>query len=216
MPFCRALVELATDTLIPSDVITNTWHFETPGAVADAGTAITDNLDAFYTAIQAHLSSVLTGAGTVLLYDLEDPSPRPPVFTGAISFTPDTAAYPNEVAVALSYQAPVVAGEAQARRRGRIFIGPMSQDAGTSSTGGPRPSSSCRTDICAAADALKDDTTLAGLVWSVFSPTTAGAPPWSSGDLATAFHAVTNGWVDDAFDTIRSRGVAATNRTLFT
>lgn len=215
MAFARVIVTLQNDTAQPVDAATNTWHFQTPGAVADAATAITDNLDAFYTAIQTYMSVNLTGTGACDFYDLEDVSPRAPVATTAISFAPGTDGFPNEVACCLSYQAPQVSGESQARRRGRLFIGPLATGTGSDQTGDIRPTSTFRNALVQAAEALMDDTTLPGLVWSVFSPATAGPAPWSAGTLGDSFFTVTNGWVNDAFDTQRSRGLAPTARTLF-
>lgn len=215
MPFARCLVTLNNDTLQPVDQVTNTWHFQTPGAVADAGTAILDNIDAFYSAISTYLSINLTGTGEIDLYDLEDPEPRAPVFNGSFTAGVGTNALPNEVAVALSYQAPIVSGTNQARRRGRLFIGPLATNVMATGTGDQRVASGFRNALVAAAEALMDDTTLPGLVWSVFSPTTAGAPPWSAATLGDSFFTVTNGWVNDAFDTMRSRGAAPTTRTVF-
>lgn len=215
MAFARVLATLNNDTLQPVDQVTNTWHFQTPGAVADAGTAILDNLDAFYTAISTYLSVNLTGTGDIKIYDLEDPEPRAPVFEGDMTFGAGTNGMPNEVSVCLSYQAPIVSGTNQARRRGRLFIGPLATTAQATGTGDMRVASGFRTALVTAAEALMDDTTLPGLVWSVFSPTTAGTPPWSAGTLGDSFFTVTNGWVNDAFDTMRSRGLAPTTRTVF-
>ena len=212
MGYCRAIVELNRDTLIPKDLTVNTWYFEPPGAISSSAADITTALDTFYTAIGGLLSPVLTGTGSVAYYDLEDPEPRVPVATGLITFTPDTTGLPEEVALCLSFQGAVVSGEAQARRRGRVYLGPLSSDGSTLFTGYYRPSSGTRSSITTAANALMGT---AGINWSVFSPTTAGPPPWAAGDLANAFTPVTNGWVDDTFDTQRRRGAPTTARTVF-
>lgn len=215
MPFARVQARLHRDSLLPEDESINTWHFVTPGDVAAAATAITDNLAAFYSAIQAQLSQVNTGSITYDFYDLEDPTPRVPVASTGSSFTPGGSAFPSECAITLSFQGVVVSGQNQARRRGRVFLGPLSQASGIVVGGDLFISPGVRTTICAAADALASDTTLPGLVWAVFSPTTAGAPPWSAPVLSEAFVTITNGWVDNAYDTIRSRGSEANARTVF-
>lgn len=215
MAFMRALVELNNDSLIPRDLATNTWHFRTPGSVAAAATDCTANLNAFYTAIGTYLSASLTGSGTVKYYDLEDAEPRAPVATGLISFTPGANQFPNEVALCMSFQGPLVSGSPQSRRRGRLFLGPLSTTGGTGATGDLRPGAACRNAVCTAADALMSDTSLPGLSWAVFSPSTAGPPPWSAGALDDAFVTVTNGWVNDAYDTIRSRGLSPTTRSVW-
>lgn len=215
MAFARVQVELINDSVLTRDSAINTWHFQTPGSVAAAATDITDNLDAFYSAIQSLLSSTCTGTANLKFYDLEDATPRPPVATSSFIFSPGGTALPGEVACVLSFRATTVAGQVAARRRGRIFLGPLSQSSMSVSGGDVRISAGSRTTITAAAAALRDDTTLSGLIWSVFSPTTAGSPPWSSGALSGSFEAVVAGHVDDAYDTVRSRGLSALARTTF-
>jgi hypothetical protein len=214
MAFARVLVQMLNDTALPKDMAVNTWHFRTPGSVADASATINANLDTFYTALSTYYSPVLTGTCTTKYYDLEDNEPRAPVAESSfVMGTLGSSGLPNEVAVCMSYQAPIVSGTPQARRRGRLFLGPLSTNITSSSTGDQRPSSGARTAIAAAADALMSDTTLPGLIWSVFSPSTAGTPPWSAATLGDAFETITNGWINDAFDTMRSRGLAPTART---
>lgn len=62
-------------------------------------------------------------------------------------------------------------------------------------------------------DAMMDEVGSGDCRLSVFSPTTAGAPPWSSGELDAATFPVVAAHVDNAFDTVRSRGVVASTRT---
>lgn len=215
MGYCRALVELNRDTLIPEDLVVNTWHFITPGSVADAAADLTVNIDAFYTSIGSLLASSLTGTGTIKYYDMEDPEPRSPVATGSVVFTTANNSLPGEVALVLSFQGPLVSGANQSRRRGRLFIGPLGTAVAEASTGDVRPTASARNTLVTAAEALMDDTSLPGLIWTVFSPTTAGPAPWSEGALEDAMTTVTNGWVNDAFDTMRSRGLRPSARTIF-
>lgn len=217
MGFMRCQAELANDSLLPADRAINVWHWRTPGDVGDVTTEVSVLLDTFYTAIDDFLSASLTGNIVLKFYDLEDPEPRAPVdqisiAMGAVAAT----AYPGEVACAMSFQGPIVSGFSQARRRGRIFLGPLASGAGSGTTPDVRPSTSFRSTVCTAADNLMSDSTTPGLIWSVFSPSTAGAQPWDATALGNAFVTITNGWVDDAFDTIRSRGVKATTRTTWT
>jgi len=51
-------------------------------------------------------------------------------------------------------------------------------------------------------------------VWAVFSPTTAGPAPWDEATLEAATTWVTQGYIDNAFDTQRRRGTKATARSL--
>lgn len=216
MGYARVQVGLRNDSLLPADIAMNTWHFVTPGDPGDVTTEVATLLEAFYDAIGTYLSNGLNGTADVKLFDLEDPSPRPPVGETTFTFSPSAGqTLPHEVALAMSFQGPVVAGTAQARRRGRLFLGPFDADAQTTAVGDSRPSGTMINAIVAAAETLMTDTTTPGLIWSVFSPTTAGPPPWSSSELANAFVTVTNGWIDNAWDTVRSRGTAATSRTVW-
>jgi hypothetical protein len=203
-------------TGIPEDVITNVWHFEwlvgTPSG--SNFTNLRNNLDAFYTSVYT------IGAGAdwiapwvdisncrIKVYDLDDPIPRAPVYenTFAITATPVTnSSVPLETAICLSFQGEPVSGTPQARRRGRIFIGGWAglADAGDA-TSFPEVSSELRTGICAAAETLYDAMAEDDWFWVV----------WSRVDEEAAL--VTNGWVDNAFDTQRRRGNAATARTTF-
>lgn len=215
MGFCRVQVAFLRDTGLPEDECVNTWHFITPGDVGDSVSAINALLDTFYSSCQTFISSGLTGGARTTYYDLAQPNPRPPVDVNSIVISTGGNPLPGECAVVLSFQGIVVPGIPQARRRGRLYLGPLTATSSSVATGGVRPSGALRDTIVAAAEALMDDTTTPGLIWCVFSPTTAGPEPWSSGELTNAFVTVVNGWVDDAFDTIRSRGLAASTRTVF-
>jgi hypothetical protein len=215
MPFIRALVELNNDSLQPVDRSTNTWHFELPDATAPTLALLTTQLDDFYTSVGGLFGPQLTGTGNIKYYNLEDAEPRAPIGTGLVTFTPGANGFPSEVAICLSYQGTLVSGESQARRRGRLYLGPLSITTGSIDSGDVRVTAAARTTIATAADALMDSTTIAGRRWCVFSPATAGPPPWSAGTLLDAFVTITNGWVNNDFDTQRSRGLRSSARTIF-
>jgi hypothetical protein len=217
MTTLRAQVALPNSGGIPSDTATNTWHFlQTGGSPETAADDALTMLDAFYQDIQGIFSSIVNSPLDVTIYDLEDAVPRIPIHTGVIAITPGSGGnLPNEVAICLSFQGTQVSGNPPARRRGRIFLGPL--DAGTVDTGGsdvPVSDATCGL-IRDSADTLR----LAGgsldCSWATFSPTTAGAPPWSVGEIAASTLTVVGGWCDNAFDTIRSRGSVASERFLF-
>lgn len=127
-------------------------------------------------------------------------------------------ALPGEVAVVLSFHAslinipetapnplpppaPAIIRPA-ARRRGRLYFGPLSTDALTTTANQPsRVSSNCQEVLALRADALEaasDD-----IEWSVWSKIDAASRP------------VTGGHIDNAFDTQRRRGVASNFRRLW-
>lgn len=192
----RAQVELAEDSGLPEDVTVNTWHF----AYIDAGGANpAAALIAFYQAIDTYLAENLTGDGNIKFYDLADPEPRTPIGVVPFTFTPGTSNLPAEVALCQSYRAQIESGGSPARRKGRNFIGPLADDALASATG--RPDSAFMLALAnAAAAVLAASAAASNWDWVVYSPTDNVA------------RLVVAGWVDDEFDTIRSRGKRATSR----
>lgn len=214
MTTLRALVSLpnASSTL-PRDAAVNTFHFNSSSPAATAASAHTA-LTTFYNAIDGLLSSVCGTTATVKYYDLADAEPRTPIYTNTIALTVGSGVgLPNECAIAMSYRADLVSGQPPARRRGRIYLGPLDADDVSTVAGDMRPTSPIRTSIANAAKALAEATITSSTGWVVFSPTSAGPSPWSEGVLDASSFVVTAGWVDDACDTVRSRGLAATTRT---
>lgn len=197
-------VALAHDSALPEDVTVNTWHCSTTltdGAVGAQN--FIDDLKTFYTAIDNTVLGVtIAGPALFKAYDLADPLPRVPIVEDSQALTSGSQVLPQEVALCLSYQAAPISGVNQASRRGRVFLGPIYMGACNPDTG--RPETAQLTTIATAADALlaaaNADTTYD---WVVYSPTN---------DTVAI---VDNGWIDNAFDTVRSRGVAPTARTIF-
>lgn len=200
--------------LLPEDATVNTWHFENTGAlpITDYDN-VRDMLEDFYSETAPGATGAITdlysdeafsGDVTVRAYDLDDPQPRVPVYEDGWTFTPSTAiTMPAEVALVMSFQAAPSSGVSQASRRNRIYLGPFNQS--TTAGTGLRPASVYRTRIAlAATELLAASDASVRWKWRVWSPTlNAGAP-------------VSNGWIDDAWDTQRRRGLAPTTRTLFT
>jgi hypothetical protein len=120
-----------------------------------------------------------------------------------------TAAMPSEVALVNSFQADY-SGAAEesgstrprARRRGRIYLGPLQQGAASTATNTEsRPVAAFVTVIKEASEQLLGD---ADTQWGV----------WSRADAAVRL--CIQGYVDNAFDTQRRRGQAPTTRTAWT
>lgn len=212
----RAIVTIPSTSAIPRDIATNTWHFFGSGDNQDVLDQIEVDLNGFYHAIDGFLSSACDTTATVKVYNLGDNPPRVPEVTFDITLVPDNGNnLPPECAICLSYRGSSVSGIPQARRRGRIFLGPLSLDVATNSNDTVVVTDACRDAIAAAADGLAGAAADPGSSWAVFSPTSAGVEPWSSGDLIAGTSLVVAGYVDNAFDTIRSRGTAATDRSVF-
>lgn len=210
----RAQVAIDMDTALPEDVVTNTFHFLGQSASAESvdAAAIAVLLEAFYTALDGVIFPKEVGTtGVIKVYDLEDPEPRVPLLVEPMAVVASvTDGLPAECAVALSYNAGQVSGGIAARRRGRIFLGPCNVTMASSVGGRVLVEATKITSINTEAESLMNNSALAEVPWCVYSGVTAVTP----GDTDAAF-IVTGGYVDNAFDTIRSRGPAATARTVW-
>lgn len=216
-------VAIPHDSAIPKDGVVNTFHFRGPEAPTELQrTSLLNRITGFYNGVHSpglysvgsNLSSRLNGdAATIKAYDLNDAKPRTPVIEETVSITVGSAAdgsLPNEVALVGSYQAAKVSGLNQARRRGRLYIGPLSVVAASAVAGqDPRPAVRLVDALVGAMDDLATDNDELEWEWVVYSPTNAAQG-------GTSFAPVSSGWVDNAWDTQRRRGLAATARTTWT
>lgn len=203
VPIIRVQATRAAVTGIPADAVTNVFHFDsltTPvGSTEyqDCADAVEDFFDGanLVTPVAGYIHSLMADALTLKVYDLSDPEPRVPRITETVtsSGAGSSERLPNELAVCLSFQGAAISGLAQARRRGRLFIGPLSGGAWNPATA--RPSDVFMTDLATAAIRLVEDTATR---WAVYST------------VLNAAAAVTDGWVDNAFDVQRRRGLAPT------
>jgi hypothetical protein len=199
-------VELRTQTGIPADNIINTFAFQWVGSGAPDFETLVLLIDAFYdelgTDVFSNVLAIATDSHQVKIYDLTDPSPRPPVHVGYFSQSGGTNPLPAEVAICASFQGIQEAGHPQARRRGRIFIGPLRQaTVATGSDGYPRISTSARTALATACTDLQANASMSDWAWCV----------WSRSD--DELYIVNNGWIEDEFDTQRRRGPGPLTRT---
>lgn len=211
-----AQVTLGRDSGLPADVIVNTLHFEddsgfgTDAGLEVNGPGLVSRLQTFYQAIGPKLSNTLSGTGTVDLYNWDDPKPRIPRRTSTFTFTTGTSSLPGEVALCLSYRAALASGQNAARRRGRIFLGPFTLSIAANMTTGQgdfRPADTWINDVLVAARTMAAGGDGAYRL-AVFSPTALATG--SSPD--DAWNDVTDLWIDNAWDTIRSRGARASSR----
>lgn len=205
MAIVRAQVTFQGGSNLPEDRYINTLHFANDAPYATHATNIHAALTTFWTVappgrniVGSSISAYVQRLVTVRYYDMSTGEPRVPT---PLTFTLPTAAgtsnVPFEVAVVGSFKgAPPVT----ARRRGRIFIGPIT-------TGPISPATSalpCSVDPGFRQDVTGSMKRLAeapAVDWCIYSPTTGEYVP------------IVGGWVDDAFDTQRRRGNDATART---
>lgn len=188
----RAQVAIWTDSVAPRDACVVNPCFHDLGT-SDADGLAQDILDEFQTVGPA-------GQIEVKLYDVTTPPPNPPLARKieAVGTSPQ-AACPREVALCLSFYAD----SNVPRRRGRLFIPIHWIKAGTTAALGVRPSTGDRTTIGGIADKLAN---IGGVDvdWVVWS------------ERSQQHHSVTNWYVDDEWDTVRSRGLRPTTRTIGT
>lgn len=219
MTVLRMQVTLNSASGLPEDASMNVWHFHTVDAdVESEANDINNIISTFYNDCSAIFSgNTLTGTCTTKFFDLSDDPPRVPFFSDGFAITSmgDADALPTECAITMSFQGDPESGGNARRKRGRLFLGPL--DAGTASTGAGlvRVGAGATSAIAVAASAVIDSATPLGFQWIVFSPTTAGAPPWDETTLDAASTLVTQGWIDNAFDTQRRRGTDPTSRVTF-
>lgn len=209
---------LATDRYI------NTFHVTTtiPPASTDLA-GLADAVERFYKptsgqGIVNSMSNVANGVGrTIKIYDLADAKPRAPIYERVSSQVPYASSsvrnLPAEVSLCMSYDAPKISGSPQARRRGRIYLGPLNLNATTTDAASePRPLPALVQIILLAGETFADDVGIAGCLWVVYSPTTDSAGVGDESAAAT----ITRCWVDNAFDTQRRRGADPTAKDVRT
>lgn len=207
----------------PADAVVNDFVFDMATFTSTDADDIAAAIESFYTtvqvipgtdhAVQDWLTQTLSStadAHSIKLYDLTghlDGSPHgSPSFIRQFTLTPGGTGFPSECAVALSYHADLAgvlevvgATRPRARRRGRVFLGPIIEAGGTYIDSQLYVTESLRDTVAAAATLLMG---ALGNAWSV----------WSRQDAV--LRQVEGGWVDNAFDVQRRRGPRFTTRTL--
>jgi len=194
------------DSGMAEDRVDNVFHFTHVGlgppdydAAAQLCFDFFNDAHAPAPSIRAQLGSTLSGGWTARVYDLVDPIPRVPkvILTGVYSV--GASCLPEEVCLCLSFQGDPISGELQRRKRGRVYIGPL-VDGIRIDSATPRPNDTFINGIRAAAVQLRDDSATNEMLWSVYSR------------ADNKMVVVTNGWVDNSFDTQRRRGPDSTAR----
>lgn len=208
----RAQFALQGKSGLPEDQYVNTFVFRND-AIGATRSQVGDNIrqflrDAYDVAHQPSAVSVasllaggaVTNEATIKVYDLGQAPPREPlIYTETLATLAGATAMPEELAACISYYAD----RNLPRQRGRIYIGPL--ESGLSDATG-------NTGV-RIGDLLKN--ALVGMgVYLVAGNANLTWTLLSRADAVT--RVVTDGWVDDAFDIQRRRGVAPSTRTRFT
>jgi hypothetical protein len=202
MALYRATVIIKSVTNVIEDASTNTYHFDA-NTVGDLA-AVSAALQTCYQSMRTFYSSLMAQNGhEIKFYRLSDAPPRATVRNDTFNFTtaPSNAPLPTEVALVVSFQGGQSSGQPQARRRGRIFFGPMNTQA-----------------VDGTAFVAAATRTAAVNAWGVLLDASQAATEWKWSVFSTVNGTgveVQNGWVDNAFDTQRRRGRRTTARTVF-
>jgi hypothetical protein len=214
---CQTILQGATD--LPEDrfIMSTAWNASAgppyPTAEQMAGLLATV-WNQFFTvdhtggaqALQILVAGWVTSA-EIRVYDLDDIPPRVPAIEPLAATFGATSGLPSEVALVSS----LVATRNQPRTRGRFYFGPLANTTGVITAGtssdDARPAAGLRDRLRAATEYLGTTHLLVD-----------GPDSWNV-DLAVVSqvtgtsNVVTGGWVDNAFDTQRRRGVSANART---
>lgn len=205
MPAVRAQVTIKTVDNVGENFVTNSWAFNTPDPIPDRA-GLSTALWTFYTQLAGfYPSSIAQNGHEIKWYLLPGVKPNYPFHIETKNFTsaPSGVRLPSEVALVASFQGDKTAGLPQARRRGRIYFGPL--DASLNTDG--RPTTATCTTLGTQVQTLCNDV--------IALPTTgAYLGVWSEVDQSIT--PVSNGWVDNAFDTQRRRGEDPTLRVNWT
>lgn len=189
---------------------TNTFYFRGDDPltteVEDVGELLA-RLAAFWNEIRLLLPQAIFGTSqspTVLVYRMSDATPRLPIYEDQ----PDNytlgagTAYPSDIAICLSYRGEYSSGQPRARKRGRLFIGPVIASTGAVATNeGIRVTTAARTDLLDGAEKLALEV-LTSLKWV----------QWSETDQT--WNTIVEASVDNQFDTRRSRDRLTSTREL--
>lgn len=215
----RVIARLESASGLPEDDAINVWHWWCLASdPADAFTDINAGLQTFYASISEDLFNENTLAGNITYkyYDLLDSEPRSVINTETQTGMTlgDADALPTECSICMSFGGAPGSGLNFRRRNGRVYLGPLGIGPASTVAGNVVVSPLALTLI---ADAGVELIAAGGVTaaWSVFSPTTAGTMPWNESILESATTWVTQGWIDNAFDTQRRRGTVASSRTTF-
>lgn len=162
--------------------------------------AIKGGFDAFTTSFP---ETVAQNGHDFKVYDYSHATPRAPVYDSSFNLAtnPTGAPMPPEDAVCLNFEAAQVSGIPQARRRGRIFLGPLSVN---SLNGDGRLDGLTTSDAVGFGSfLLTTSNTATDWAWVVYSRTNATS------------YTIVRGWADNSYDHMRSRGLGATVEATF-
>lgn len=209
-------------TGLPEDVFINDFAFKNTAGVPNLAqaTSMFGRVSDFYRNVGANgrsvgsfISSAVDRAAThlVQVFSITAAGTGSPIFEfdwlGPTAPT-ELLNLPNEVSGVLSFHAlltgvseEIGGTRPRARRRGRVYVGPLTVEAIDTADDNPRLDATFLTTLRQQALTLKDQSVTNNHPWQV----------WSRADQV--LRPVLEGWTEDAPDTQRRRGVAASTRT---
>lgn len=215
MTIYRVNVVLPYTTNLPRDIAMNAWHIQTLDDSVPSWEAVAACFESFYNdqygtyGVRSFLGTIISrAAGACRIDGYEVGQTGPPVYSTNFTLggATGTAVLPLELALCCSLVANAPGSVPRARRRGRVYIGPLA--AGAISTAAPKavPTGDFIDTLVGAAEALVDD--LIDIVGnqhrlSIYSTVDETA------------YLVTGGWVDNEWDIQRRREVAPTDREVW-
>lgn len=214
MPIFLAQTTFPTTDGVAENYVSNTMHWsvdddaDLPFVVDAIQTLYNTPVGVAGKKIASYLAGSLSRQPNVVLtrlYDLSDPKPRAPHYAEFWTLAANDASasdLPTEVALCVSWKGNPTDLAKQDNARNRMYLGPFIPDA---SGGRPaRPISPFYATVQLAFQRLFDNNaTPAAFYWVAYS---------TKHDEA---YDIASGWVDDAWDTQRRRGVQASFRALF-
>lgn len=198
MTLLRVQSNLSWITGLPEDVTVNTFHLSADLGTFSGPDLLTGWIEFMDTAGVVFSTLVRRTGHLLRVYDTTDPEPRAPIYeeTWDLTDSPSGAILPPEVAYVVSYQGVRVSGQPQARRRGRMYLGPC--NTGMNVLGRPE-----LTPEDLVPQAMVD-------LWSFLDTKDMPFVIYSRAD--DDFVVPAQAWVDNSWDTQRRRGLTATER----
>ncbi len=212
---CQVVMEGTSG--LPEDVFINNWYFrsdDVQGVGYDPPGAIKRVLDSFYMTpspagirIDNYLSKGIKRQLKYRVYDLGQAPPRTrdERLSGTM-LSVSANSMPYEDALCLSFYA----GLNRPRRRGRIYLGPLNVQALNPGPSTAYPTPDPQLLACIADRAAAVGRTTENVTWVMVTKGGMKPPVEPAGAKV-----ITAGWVDNAWDHQRRRGLAATARTPF-
>lgn len=214
MPVLQIQTRLPYKTGLPRDLTVNAFNFVTADGSGGLPllTALGNLVKSFYNdapgadhPIAYYLSGVINRAACKNVFynvNLVSGEIGDPVGSTTWTLAGEAAGatpMPLEVAICASYKASD-GSIPLARRRGRVYLGPLNTTVLNVTGDYPAPSTPFTNQVAWASKQLATASAALGAPWAVWSRAQAGA------------YGIDAGWVDNEFDTQRRRGVEATSR----